>query len=45
MIEYEEIKVTSQKCNQFHIEKARRRGEDEDIEETKNIQNVMASSL
>jgi hypothetical protein len=45
MIEYEEIKVTSKKCNQYHVDKARRRGEDEDIDETKNIQNVMASSI
>lgn len=45
MIEYEEIKVTSQKSNQYHVDKARRRGEDEDIDETKNIQNVMASSI
>jgi hypothetical protein len=44
MIEYEEIKVSSQKCNQYHIDKARR-GENEDIDETKNIQNVMASSI
>ena len=45
MIEYEEIKVSSQKCNQYHIDKAIRRGENEDIDETKNIENVMASSI
>ena len=30
MIEYEEIKVTSTKCNKYHSDKARRKGIDED---------------
>ena len=43
MIEYEEIKVTSQKCNQYHVDKARRRGEDEDIDEEEIFSAVHGS--
>ena len=45
-IEYEEIQVSSPKCNTYHVEKAMANGglTEEELADAKNAQNVLASS-